>query len=65
MAMATCWRTVAAVSLGTLFSWYDFFLHGVMAAFLCSSAIGVMALIELLRNRPIHLGHAADTAEAE
>jgi len=36
-----------------------------MAAFLCSSAIGVMALIELLRNRPIHLGHAADTAEAE
>lgn len=40
-------------------------LHGVMAALLCSSAIGVMALIELLRNRPIHLGHAADTAEAE
>ena len=36
-----------------------------LPAFLCSSAIGVMALVELLRNRPIHLGHAADTAEAE
>ena len=36
-----------------------------LPAFLCSSAIGVMALVELLRNRPIHLGHAADTVEAE
>ena len=40
-------------------------LHGVMPAFLCSSAIGVMALIELLRNRPIHLRHAAGTAGGE
>ncbi|WP_446748199.1 MFS transporter [Sphaerotilus natans] len=40
MAMATCWRTVAAVSLGTLFSWYDFFLHGVMAAVLAHHFFG-------------------------
>lgn len=36
-----------------------------LPAFLCSSAIGVMALFELLRNKPVHLGHAADSAEAE
>ena len=40
-------------------------LHGVMPAFLCSTAIGVIALIELLRTRPTPLGLAADTAEAE
>lgn len=36
-----------------------------LPAFLCSAAIGVMALIELLKNRPIHLGHSADSVEAE
>ena len=36
-----------------------------LPAFLSSSAIGVMALIELLKRRPIYLGHAADTVEAE
>ena len=36
-----------------------------LPALLCSAAIGVMALIELLKNSPIHLGHSADTVEAE
>lgn len=36
-----------------------------LPAFLSASAIGVMALIELLKNRPIHLGHTADSLEAE
>jgi gluconokinase len=36
-----------------------------LPAFLSASAIGVMASIELLKRRPIHLGHAADTVEAE
>jgi TRAP-type C4-dicarboxylate transport system permease small subunit len=31
-----------------------------LPAFLCATAIGVMALIELVRNRPIALGHGAE-----
>ena len=36
-----------------------------LPAFLSASAIGVMALIELVKRSPIHLGHSADTVEAE
>ena len=31
-----------------------------LPALLCAIAIGVMALIELLRRTPLDLGHAAD-----
>lgn len=31
-----------------------------LPAFLCAAAIGVMALVELVRNRPIVLGHGAE-----
>ena len=31
-----------------------------LPALLCSAVIGAMALAELLRNKPLHLGHGAD-----
>ncbi len=31
-----------------------------LPAFLCATAIGVMALIELVQRKPLHLGHGAD-----
>lgn len=31
-----------------------------LPALLCAAAIGVMALVELLRRTPLHLGHGAD-----
>lgn len=31
-----------------------------LPALLCAGAIGAMAFVELLRNEPLHLGHAAD-----
>lgn len=31
-----------------------------LPAFLCALAIGVMALVELVRNKPIELGHGAE-----
>lgn len=31
-----------------------------LPAFLCSAAIGLMALWELIQRKPLHLGHGAD-----
>ena len=31
-----------------------------LPALLCAAAIGVMALVELVRNKPIELGHGAE-----
>ncbi|MNT89329.1 hypothetical protein D3C72_2300390 [compost metagenome] len=31
-----------------------------LPAFLCAVAIGVMALIELVQRKPLHLGHGGD-----